>query len=171
MLIARDMMFRSTALLLVLCLGWMLFGVQFKFISDQNAIRKEIKKRIKQGVPESELFVFNLTEISREPGFSRVNDHEFRRGDQLFDIVRTNGNKVFCINDTQEEKLFSKLDELTQKASGSRGVIKKTISIQLSCYQNETWAFFLSSDPYLTVSRIIAPCTGYLSSPFEPPCC
>jgi hypothetical protein len=51
MLIARDIIFRSTAFLLFLCLGWMLFGVHYKFISDQKAIRKEIKQRIKQGVP------------------------------------------------------------------------------------------------------------------------
>jgi hypothetical protein len=43
----------------------------------------------------------------------------------LFDIVRKEGNKVFCINDTQEELLFRNLDELTRKTASAKGGMKK----------------------------------------------
>lgn len=171
MLLRNSIAEKLLSLTLILSLGWILFGVPYKFVFDQKLIRKEIKQRIKQGVPESEMFVFNLKSLHSDANVEWVNSHEFKKGNQLFDVVRTEGDLLYCINDTQEEKLFSNLDDLTEKASESRGTIKKTIPIQLSCFHYEAWTFFLSCDPFLIVSRTISPCTGYLPSPFDPPCC
>lgn len=91
----------------------------FVFKYRQTVIRKEIKKQIKNGVEESELFVFSYTEIQNgnvewvKPG------KEFRKNGSMYDIVRLdfkNGEWFYqCIDDAQEAKLFVELDQLVNK--------------------------------------------------------
>jgi hypothetical protein len=91
----------------------------FVFKYRQTMIRKEIKKQIKNGVKESELFVFSYTEIQNgnvewvKPG------KEFRKNGSMYDIVRLdfkNGEWFYqCIDDAQEAKLFVELDQLVNK--------------------------------------------------------
>ena len=91
----------------------------FVFKYRQTVIRKEIKKQIKNGVVESELFVFSYTEIQNgnvewvKPG------KEFRKNGSMYDIVRLdfkNGEWFYqCIDDAQEAKLFVELDQLVNK--------------------------------------------------------
>ena len=90
----------------------------FVFKYRQTVIRKEIKKQIKNGVEESELFVFSYTEIQNgnvewvKPG------KEFRKNGSMYDIVRLdfkNGEWFYqCIDDAQEAKLFVELDNLVK---------------------------------------------------------
>lgn len=131
MLLRNSIAEKLLSLTLILSLGWILFGVPYKFVFDQKLIRKEIKQRIKQGVSESEMFVFNLKSLHSDANVEWVNSHEFKKGNQLFDVVRTEGDLLYCINDTQEEKLFSKLDELTQKAGDFKSNGKKTFHLKL----------------------------------------
>ena len=132
---------------LILCVCWIVFGVQYKFLADQKAIQKEIKKRIKQGVPESELFEFDLNKISKDPGFSWVKSNEFILGNEMFDIVHRKGNLAFCINDKQEAQLFQYLDEMTRNAWNAKHDFKRFVSIQFFFTGNE-----FTSDP-LSVIR------------------
>ena len=87
------------------------------YVILQLQARQEIKMRIKQGVPESEIhkIVFAVNE--------KINwvrkGKEFSFKNQLYDVVRKEYLKdhviYYCINDKQEEKLFAGLDEMVRK--------------------------------------------------------
>lgn len=71
-------------------------------------------------MPESEL---SIVVASKEniPKIKWVDQNEFRFEGNLYDVVKAeqnqNGETIYkCINDTQEKKLFSKLDELIHNA-------------------------------------------------------
>lgn len=92
-------------------------GFYGTFIIQQRQTRKEIKRLIKQGVPEEK-----LTKLSFDPSSDEykqlvwVKKNEFRYNGQMFDIVRqsTDENGIIhyaCINDKQEEMLFANLDD------------------------------------------------------------
>lgn len=92
--------------------GHLLYHIQ------QKQIRKEIKRRIKNGVPKEELRHFSFGKKELE-NVHWINDHEFLYQKQLFDIVHKHqkGNRleIACIEDQQEEALFSHLDQLCRK--------------------------------------------------------
>lgn len=91
----------------------------FVFKYRQTAIRKEIKKQIKNGVEESQLFVFSYTKIHSENIEWVKEGKEFRKNGSMYDIVHLdfkNGKWFYqCINDTQEAKLFVELDQMVKK--------------------------------------------------------
>ena len=108
---------RILFILLTLVFLFEIGGSVFIFKSKQYFIRKEIKTRIKNGVPENELhtFVFSLKQLeSLEWKHSR----EFRYGGMMYDIVRRevrdDGKHVLhCVSDKDEARLFVNLDRLT----------------------------------------------------------
>lgn len=91
----------------------------FVFKYRQNAIRKEIKAEIKNGVNEKELFTFTVTDIYLGNAVWIKPGKEFKLNGTLYDIVRKeykNGITYYkCINDKQETKLFADLDRTIQK--------------------------------------------------------
>jgi hypothetical protein len=114
----------------ILVFLYTLVGYYPIFLFQQNNIKKEIKKRIKQTVPESELqvLVFNQGTISQ---INWVDENEFLFKGNLYDIVRfeknQNGETVYyCINDNQEKKLFASLDKLIQNAFEGKTNSEKT---------------------------------------------
>jgi hypothetical protein len=93
------------------------------FKTQQYWVKKEIKGRIKRGVPEAELTSFNVNTILNSTGFKwEKYGKEFSFKGNLYDIVKTestNGILQFkCINDKQEKELFANLDKLIQETSG-----------------------------------------------------
>jgi hypothetical protein len=90
-------------------------GYYVTFKAEQYLIKKAIKLRIKNQVPENELthLVFSpSSEACSE--IEWIEDHEFRYNGQMFDIVRqvTDDDGTihyYCINDRQEEMLFADL--------------------------------------------------------------
>ena len=94
-------------------------GTFFLFKIQQYGIRKEIKRQIKEGVPEGELHQFILSKNQYanldwvRPGL------EFRFGKEMFDIVRTENMegeiKLHCVNDFDEALLFIQLDRRVEK--------------------------------------------------------
>lgn len=89
------------------------------FKAQQNAIRKEIKKQIKSGVDEKDLYVFEITPSLMKKITWIKHGKEFKLNGRFYDVVKRifqNGKFVFkCINDFQESKLFSQLDNQTKK--------------------------------------------------------
>ena len=92
------------------------------FKARQYQIRKEIKHRIKAGVPENELILLKIPqalEKSRNPVFQRIHAREFRYDGKMYDIVRSqvNGDTTwyYCIADVQETRLFANLEELVNQ--------------------------------------------------------
>lgn len=109
----------------------MMFGQQYLFLSKRYAIRKEIKRKIKSGVDEKDMFFFQLSEVENDPSFYWENDHEFHYKGSMYDVVKRDGNLVKCINDDQEAKLFAGLDQLVRKRMDGRSSEVKPIQLLL----------------------------------------
>ena len=109
---------RIIAILLLILFAYGTIGYYISFEVEKTAVRHEIKQRIKQGVPTSD-----LTIIKDDVTNSRLNwikpSKEFRLNGKMYDVVskRIEGNIIYysCINDTQEEELFKTLDEQVNK--------------------------------------------------------
>lgn len=89
----------------------------FTFVEIEHYfIRKEIKKAIKQSVPENQLIDFHFT-VKESKKLRWLKPHEFELNGRLYDVVRKskrNGIWHFhCIDDIQETVLFKKLDFAT----------------------------------------------------------
>jgi len=120
-----------TAVLLLTVFFFMMFGQQYLFLSKRYAIRKEIKRKIKSGVDEKDMFFFQLSEVENDPSFYWENDHEFHYKGSMYDVVKRDGNLVKCINDDQEAKLFAGLDQLVRKRMDGRSSEVKPIQLLL----------------------------------------
>ena len=94
-------------------------SVFFVFKIQQYRVRREIKHQIKAGIPRDELHEFILTIDEYEQLDWERPGKEFRKGNEMFDIVRfeTIGDSIqlLCVNDKEEAVLFAHLDELIQK--------------------------------------------------------
>jgi hypothetical protein len=84
-------------------------------------IKKEVKTRIKMGVPEKELTLLKIPKsLEENPGndFKRIHDKEFRYKGEMYDIVskaeKDDTTYFYCIHDEEETKLFANLDRLIQ---------------------------------------------------------
>lgn len=110
-------MIRIGSLLLMVFLLTITVGNHLYFTIRRSQIRADIKYQIKNGVPESQLFVIRF-HANDEPLWTKPGK-EFKLGEHMFDIVRTEEGDNFtdyhCINDVQEKQLFSDLDKLTHK--------------------------------------------------------
>ena len=99
------------------------FFLVFKY--QQSVVRKEIKKQIKEGVPEDELTIIKQTsEIFDELVWIKPKK-EFTYKGTMYDVVRKtiedNGDITYhCINDTQETTLFVNLDNQVKKNMDAR---------------------------------------------------
>lgn len=101
-----------------------LTGFQYSvFKLKQKKIRSDIKRAIKEGVPENELVDFRFH--TKEESWINLEwtkpEKEFRFNDQMYDVVEThksNDTIYFkCIHDVKESGLFQQLDQLTNQRS------------------------------------------------------
>lgn len=155
-------------------------GTNWFFTVKQYAIRKEMKKKIKAGVPKEELYYFQA--INPETDFHWIKpEKEFEWNHQLFDVVTKvqleNGTfELACVNDIQEQQLFKELDLITHKKSGKKNFyiqfqspiffVEELISTPLPEIQFYSFQF---KEPQSYV-EIIDPCkNGYLLSLDKPP--
>jgi len=97
-------------------------GYLLIFKIQQYQIRKEIKQRIKAGVPENELVLLKIPRALEEkpnPVFQRIHEREFRYEGKMYDIVRReiHGDTTwyYCVSDEKETVLFANLDELVNR--------------------------------------------------------
>ena len=127
---------RIMPLAMILLLMLQLLGGGMYFHFQRAHIRKDIKSRIKQGVPQNELKVFHFAKLQELETLNWHNDHEFRQGDEMFDVVRKevteHGVYLHCINDQQETLLFAQLNELVKKRSESDPMGRQQLAQSLS---------------------------------------
>jgi hypothetical protein len=97
-------------------------GHLFFFKIRQYEIRREIKQRIKAGIPETELALHkipNTLEIKTNSAFQRIDEREFRYDGVIYDVVRQeiHGDTTwyYCLRDEDETRLFANIDELVQQ--------------------------------------------------------
>lgn len=109
---------RSVSILLLTLYLGNLYGGLASFFAAQAQVRREIKQRIKQSVPEAELVLIAVTPETAS-SLRWLESHEFRYRGGMYDVVRTavsgDTTRYFCINDVQEERLFAALDEHVRK--------------------------------------------------------
>lgn len=115
-------------------------GVFPVFKMKQYAVRKEIKRRIKNSIPEDELHI--LTFHSPETDVEWVREgKEFILGERMFDVVRKEikgDSTVFhCVNDKEEAVLFAQLDDYVQKElqGNSKSSKRKRTSLKVQQIQ------------------------------------
>lgn len=88
----------------------------------QYQVRNEVKNMLKAGVSEKELVKFAFHTPSLRNGIYQIqwiDKNEFRYDGRMYDVVRSTAAQdttyVFCINDTQENRLFENLDTHVQR--------------------------------------------------------
>ncbi len=114
-------------LLFVLTLGNL--GVLLIFKVKQQYIKSEIKKQIKQSVPENELTIIIQTTENKDL-FIWKEKNEFLYNGSMYDVVKKDMQKdkiiYSCINDSQETSLFANLDEWVRHNTQNDNATKKT---------------------------------------------
>lgn len=98
-------------LIFTICFNSLGYYVCINLIKKQ--VKKEIKSQIKQGVPQQQLITIILSQ-SNSNQFKWLDKKEFLYNGVMYDIVKSDrlkdGKQIFyCINDTQETKLFKHL--------------------------------------------------------------
>lgn len=117
-------------------------------------MRKEIKMKIKRGVPENELTLFYYSEDNRHE-FDWKHSREFNHSGVMYDIVREEnpepGVRLFyCVTDHQETLLFGNLKILVAHQERNHPATKKANTL-LGMFLSGL--FFSNGDP----------CNNYLS--------
>lgn len=146
-------------------------AVFFVFKVQQFQIRKEVKRQIKRGVPEEELFKITVTSENRHL-LNWRKDHEFQLDGQLFDVVRSeqpdeDTTLYFCISDQQETVLFANLDELLRKNNDPLKRTGKTLQIFLKLFSNFYFQPFKGGEACFDVSP--RPKPWKFSTPYSAP--
>jgi len=113
---------KITANILLLFVLFQLTCYLLIFKSQQFQIRKEIKYRIKAGVPDDELVLITIPNSLLEennPIFQWIHKKEFRYKGNMFDIVHKDvykdSTQFYCLSDHKETQLFANLDQLVKK--------------------------------------------------------
>lgn len=96
-----------------------ILGVYVSFQVREHYIKKDIKRRIKQGVAEQDLAQI-IYKPSIKNQFEWKHEAEFRYNGTMYDIVRTeilnDSTQIFhCVNDVQETILFQDLEKLLEE--------------------------------------------------------
>lgn len=161
-------------LLLVLLFNISGHFVLFKLY--QHSIKKEIKRKIKNNVPETELtfFTFSVSDINKIEWEKK--GKEFWLRGNLYDVVKkkeTNDSITFyCINDRMEKELFANLEEqinrqMNSNAHSNNTPIKKLQSDYFFS-QNEL-QFSFTKIHCLQLQMKDQLLKGYLSETLQPP--
>ena len=90
----------------------------FVFKGFEISHKREIRKFIKEGIPESDLieFVFSKKDLRVDNDTIKwIKSWEFRYFSEMYDIVReeesTDSVLLYCIHDPKESQLFANLDK------------------------------------------------------------
>ncbi|MCB0457505.1 MAG: hypothetical protein KDC91_07150 [Flavobacteriaceae bacterium] len=125
---------KSLAILLLFLFLFKLGGYLLLHNFQQAQIRREIKTAIKQGVPDNELTLIEVSGKNSEL-LTWKDKHEFWYQGALYDVVKIEETskgtvKYHCINDTKETLLFANLDDLVKKSMDGKS--KQQLSWQFS---------------------------------------
>lgn len=97
-------------------------GVFIVFKYEQTLVKKEVKRRIKFGIPENERLLFSIPKWMEETPnkeFKRIHKGEFRYKGEMYDILYAKEDAdtthYIVIHDPKESNLFARLDEHLNK--------------------------------------------------------
>jgi hypothetical protein len=107
---------RIFSVLVLLIVTWQIVGFFTYFEWEHYHIRKDIKRALKQSVPENQLKEFDFT-TKEMKNLTWIKSNEFKLNNHFYDVIeRTYTRKGYhlkCIDDVQETDLFQRLDEST----------------------------------------------------------
>lgn len=107
---------RIFSVLVLLIVTWQIVGFFTYFEWEHYHIRKDIKRALKQSVPENQLKEFDFT-TKEMKNLTWIKSNEFKLNNHFYDVIeRTHTRKGYhlkCIDDIQETELFQRLDEST----------------------------------------------------------
>ncbi len=93
---------------------YVLFGYVILHEVQLKVVKREIKRSIKNKVPLQHLTKIVIHKNNQDL-LNWKDDHEFKMGQEMFDIVyfikKADTTIYFCINDKQEKKLFENLEK------------------------------------------------------------
>jgi len=135
--------------ILLALLAYQLAGSMVTNYLQIEAVRKEVKSKLKSAVPLNELIVIQLKNSELNAlTWVRANKEFIYKG-KMYDVVsksiQTHSIRFVCITDTQEEALFKHLDDLVNMSSHAK---KSLIKLQKSV-------------EYLIIAHSLAPRTAF----------
>jgi len=102
-------------------------------------VRQAIKHQLKTQIPAKNLHRFLFTQAEFDALQWYKKDKEFKLDHRLYDIVnKTKKNDtivLLCINDTEEESLFARLDELVNKQLQSKNQQNKNNKVSATAFR------------------------------------
>jgi hypothetical protein len=149
---------------------------------QQYQIRKEIKHRIKDGIPEEDLILLKLpTYLSHRTnsGFQWIHNREFRYQGKMYDVVRRMmyGDTIwyYCLADEKETQLFVHLDELVKQELDKNSERKQQIE-KILVLLNSLFFLSFNDSPLIQPERefdlihyVFKPKTWIVEPPTPPP--
>lgn len=129
----------SWLLLITFCLPAL--GTWGLFTCQQRSIRREIKQKIKAGVPLEQQTILAFTESEMERSdFNWLNDHEFKFHGTAYDVLsqKKASDRIYfyCIRDEDETRLFKALDEQVSQIMNQDGASKERRQNTFRFYKN-----------------------------------
>jgi len=119
---------RVFVFLLLLLYAYNILGYLAMFYGIQRRVKSEMWQVMKADIPETNLvrLVFHTSALKQGAyPLTWIDDHEFRYNDRMYDIIRSSvegdSSYFLCINDVQEEQLFSQLHKHVQQHTGDSG--------------------------------------------------
>jgi hypothetical protein len=170
-----------TSVLLPILLFFQLTGYLFIFEVQRYQIKKEIKHRIKHGVPQQELVLFKIPisqQAESQQDFQWKDKREFRYGGQMYDVVFEKNHHdttwIYCISDEKETQLFTHLDKQINQSMNQNRERKQQRDRGLLLFSSvylhfcSPISFFYSEGEYefLTYSFTV---NTWIESPLTPP--
>jgi hypothetical protein len=119
---------RILSILLVIIVLINTVGVSVYFTTQQYFIKKEIKRKIKNAIPNNELIVIT----ANEKDLDWEDEKEFRYHENMYDIVRKTENKdgsttYYCIDDKDEKTLFANVGKIMDEQNENESTLLKNI--------------------------------------------
>ncbi len=161
-------------LLLILLFNISGYFVTFKIA--QHSVKKEIRRKIKSHLPETELAVFTFSIADLNKLEWEEKGKEFWLNGNMYDVVKkqeTADSITFhCINDSQEKSLFANLEELINRQMNSDAQHNNT-----SLKKFQTDYFFIQTELQFSFTEICSLpiemkdklLKGYLHETLQPP--
>lgn len=168
------MLKKSLSIFLLFTIIFNLTGVFIVFKIEQAHIRKTIKHQIKEGVPEDELHIFNLSQEAYDQLDWVRPDIEFREGKEMYDIVRFenlgDSIQLHCVSDEDETILFAQLDEMTKKkleqeSQSPNNPISRIVKVLKVIYAFNKYSYTINSQE-LNITDNFATLNYSYSSPY-----
>lgn len=165
-------------LVVFLLLGIFLYNqvgyfIAFKILQQQA--RKEIKKKLKNTVPESELAIFTFSREQASALQWVKEGKEFLHNGNMYDVVRAHesGDTItyHCVNDEQEKQLFVDLEKHVYDHIASHAKNKEVKKTLVKDYFCQAAGIPLAAD-YTVIEfpvHLQHPLTGYTSDITHPP--